>query len=241
MYGARQSEAEAEGDASEDEGGDIEAEIKKEIEGIKKPTKERLFQHVRVDTDCIMFFKTKAPIDPVELVRRICEDAMASTQLKTSRFIKRLTPMTLMGKATEKSLEEVAAQVLAPHFHGEANMGKKFAIRPNIRNHKMMTRDQVIKSIAAAVGPGHSVDLKDYDLLILVDIYKNVCGMSVVGEDFERLKRYNLSEIYEPTPREQAKEQAKEQADSAQQEERSNEEQAAGEQPAQERNREVAG
>lgn len=30
----------------------------------------------------------------------------------------------------------------------------------------------VIKKVAAAVGPGHKVDLKSYDLLILVEIYK---------------------------------------------------------------------
>lgn len=30
---------------------------------------------------------------------------------------------------------------------------------------------------------------------------QNVCGMSVVGSDYEKLKRYNLSEIYEPTPK----------------------------------------
>lgn len=71
------------------------------------------------------------------------------------------------------------------------------------------------------------MDLKEFDLLILVDVYKvrrsesgevhstglkitseteltlaqNVCGMSVVGNDYEKLKRYNLSEIYEPTPK----------------------------------------
>ncbi|KAF9638276.1 putative thump domain-containing protein [Lasiodiplodia theobromae] len=150
-----------------------------------------------------MFEETKAPIEPVEFVRRICEGAMASSERKTGRFVKRLTPMTLMGKAQQKGLEEVAAQVLAPHFHAEGSAGKKFAIRPNIRNNKDLTRDQVIKTVAAAVGPGHSVDLKDYDLLILVDVYKGLCGMSVVGKDFERLKRYNLSEIYEPSPKEQ--------------------------------------
>jgi hypothetical protein len=35
-----------------------------------------------------------------------------------------------------------------------------------------MKRDEVIKTVAAAVGPGHKVDLKGYDLLILVEIYK---------------------------------------------------------------------
>lgn len=74
-----------------------------------------------------MFFKTRSPIDPVEFVRRICEDAMAASaeQKAAGRFVKRLTPMTLMGKATENGLEEVAKQVLAPHFHGPENAGKK--------------------------------------------------------------------------------------------------------------------
>ncbi len=34
---------------------------------------------------------------------------------------------------------------------------------------------------------------------------QNVCGMSVVGSDFDRLKRYNLAEIYDPTPKPAAK------------------------------------
>jgi len=48
----------------------------------------------------------------------------------------------------------------------------QFAIRTSIRNNKEFKRDQVIKTVAAAVGPGHKVDLSGYDLLILVEIYK---------------------------------------------------------------------
>jgi hypothetical protein len=33
-----------------------------------------------------------------------------------TKYINRLTPMTLMGKATEKGLEEVAKAVLGEHF-----------------------------------------------------------------------------------------------------------------------------
>lgn len=73
----------------------------------------------------------------------------------------------------------------------------QFAIRPNIRNHNsILTRDTVIKLVAQAVGPEHKVDLKEYELLILVDIYQNICGMSVVGSDFDTtMKRYNLEEL----------------------------------------------
>ena len=63
-----------------------------------------------------------------------------------------------------------------------------------------MKRDDVIKHIAQIVGSEHSVDLKHYEYLILVDIYRNMLGMSVVGSDYEDLKRFNLAEIYDPTP-----------------------------------------
>lgn len=35
-----------------------------------------------------------------------------------------------------------------------------------------MTRDMIIKQVADAVGSPHSVDLKKYDLLVLVEIYQ---------------------------------------------------------------------
>ena len=35
-----------------------------------------------------------------------------------------------------------------------------------------MNRDDVIKQVADAVGSRHKVDLTNYDLLILVDIYR---------------------------------------------------------------------
>ena len=36
------------------------------------------------------------------------------------------------------------------------------------------------------------------------DKYQNVCGVSVVDSGFESLKRFNISEIFHPTPKEGA-------------------------------------
>jgi tRNA acetyltransferase TAN1 len=72
----------------------------------------------------VIFFKTVSPIVPTELVRVICEDAANRPERKQTRSVKRLTPMTTIGKATEKGLEEVAQQVLAPHFHQDGAPGK---------------------------------------------------------------------------------------------------------------------
>ncbi len=68
----------------------------------------------------VLFFQTRAPVEPVSFVHRLCSDAAASSEesrRNRSRWVLRLTPMTLMGKATEKGLEGVARTVLAPHFH----------------------------------------------------------------------------------------------------------------------------
>ncbi|KAK5013707.1 hypothetical protein LTR39_003519, partial [Cryomyces antarcticus] len=169
IYGDVLHDAEADG-GGEEGSADIEAEIKKELEGMRKPTSQPLFTHVRLDIECgglvlpyasytqltflVMFFKTRAPIEPVAFVHRICEDAAQTPDRKRTRLVQRLSPMSLMGKATENGLAEVARQVLAPHFHGPDSAEKK-----------------------------------------------NICGMSVVGSDFDKLKRYNLAEIYHPSPK----------------------------------------
>ncbi|KAL8900616.1 MAG: hypothetical protein Q9207_005611 [Kuettlingeria erythrocarpa] len=181
---------------------DIEAEINMELQGIQssKFKQNALFVPVKIDVQCVLFFKTREPVEPVSFVRRICEDAFDDKPLKKTRFVKRLTPMTKMGKANEKSLDDVAQAVLGPVFHEGSGKTWKYAIRPTIRNNHTMKRDDVIKRVADLVGKPHTVDLKHYDRLILVDIYRNVLGMSIVGSNYEDLKRYNLAEIFEATP-----------------------------------------
>ena len=157
----------------EDAEADIEAEISKEVQGLKSvPAKrETLFQPVKMDIPCVLFFKTRAPIEPVHFVHSICKDASMGAAIKC-QFIKKLTPMSMMGKASPEGLEKVASTVLQPTFHAEGTAPVKYAIRPTRRNNNIMHRDGTIKQIANAVGRKHSVDLKNYDYLILVDIYR---------------------------------------------------------------------
>ena len=69
------------------------------------------------DLKLVVFFKTIAPVEPVSFIKTICEDAMNASRRKRTRWAKRLSPMTLMGRASEEGLEKVATEVLAPHFH----------------------------------------------------------------------------------------------------------------------------
>lgn len=121
---------------------DIEKEILAEVQEIRKPKVARLFTPVQLNVQCgkcayhlqweremevcsltiavpVIFFKTTSPVEPVSLVKTICEDAMNNKTRKRTRFALRLTPMTLMGRASTEGLEQVALKVLAPHFHQE--------------------------------------------------------------------------------------------------------------------------
>lgn len=63
-------------------------------------------------------------------------------------------------------------QVLRTYADSLILVSRQFAIRTTIRNHHVLKRDDVISQVAAAVGDKHSVDLKNYDRLILVEIYQ---------------------------------------------------------------------
>ncbi|KAI1385249.1 uncharacterized protein F4822DRAFT_338657 [Hypoxylon trugodes] len=205
--------------AEDDEEEDIESSIKKEVQGMKpkeKP-KDSVFEPLRMDLDCLLFMRTKAPINSVEMVRQICKDAKGVEEKKErkSRFINRFTPVTASGKATQLGLEEVAKKVLGEHFQlaGDEDdqaaaqtdaytvrhslkSNPEYAIRPTFRAHNILKRDDVIKKVADLISSHHKVNLSSPDKVILIDIYQTFCGMSVVDGDWEDLKRYNLHEIY---------------------------------------------
>lgn len=48
----------------------------------------------------------------------------------------------------------------------------KYAIRPNLRDNTSMNRDSVIQTIASVIGREHIVDLKNYDVIVLVETVK---------------------------------------------------------------------
>jgi tRNA acetyltransferase TAN1 len=140
----------------------------------------------------------KRPIVPSEFIVEICQDAKDSG-IKKTRYTQRLTPVDLTAAANLEGLKRICPIVLKPHFHKEQDQKPmKFAIRPGIRNHNKLNRDEIIKTVAEFVGKdhGHSVDLKNYDKLIIVECFKNSLGMAVLDK-FDSLERFNLQQIYE--------------------------------------------
>ncbi|RPA99206.1 hypothetical protein L873DRAFT_1768080 [Choiromyces venosus 120613-1] len=172
LYGLDLSDGKNDKDEDEDEDDedeDIEASIQKEISGLKGAKAEKLFISVKLDIDCVVFFRLRPPCEPTAMVNALCAGTVEK-RLK-SRYVHRLTPVTRIGKANAEGLEAVAKEVLPPHFYqGEESI--KFAIKPTSRNHNHLKRDQIIKIVADVVGTQHKADLRNPDLLILVDFYQ---------------------------------------------------------------------
>ncbi|KAK3305506.1 uncharacterized protein B0T15DRAFT_532526 [Chaetomium strumarium] len=115
---------------------DIEAAIQKEVAALTSGTSNtaagpnaggaNLMQPTKMNVDCLLFVKTQPPVDPVALVRRICEDAKSCNEhpgLMRCRYVNRLTPMSITGKATEQGIVEVARKALAPWFDMSGKRG----------------------------------------------------------------------------------------------------------------------
>jgi tRNA acetyltransferase TAN1 len=74
---------------------------------------------LKMNVDCLLYVKTQPPVDPVAFVRRICEDARRCGDLPglmRCRYVNRLTPVSVMGKASENGLVEVAREALKEWF-----------------------------------------------------------------------------------------------------------------------------
>lgn len=178
-------------------GGDIAASIAKEVAALKQKKKNGLIVPIDVNCECVLFFRTKKPINPVDLVTSLCKE-VADSANNRCKFAQRITPVTLTASANEEGLRELATQVLAPHFHQEHDQKPlKFAIRPSLRNFNVMDRDDIIHTVAGIVGhdKGHKVDLKNYDKLILIECFRSSIGMAVVDNSFEKYSRFNLQQI----------------------------------------------
>lgn len=180
----------------------VEDKIKKELaemESAKTGDKKgkTLLQPIDLGCECLVFIKTKKPVDPAELVHRLCEES-ATTKAKNTRFTQKLTPITYSVSASMEELVKLAAKVLKPHFHQQDQKPVSFAIQVTRRNFNTIEKDDIIKTIANCVGRdhGHKVDLKKYEKLIMVECYKNNIGMSVVS-DYLRYEKFNLQQIFE--------------------------------------------
>ncbi|KAL1934260.1 hypothetical protein VTP01DRAFT_6442 [Rhizomucor pusillus] len=184
-------------DENDDQKDDLEASIAKEVAAIKEGKKNKIFANIPMNLDCVIFIRTKAPVEPVQFVHHILTD-MKKHQVKKTRYVSRLLPVEMTCQANMDDIERVARQIVTPKFNTSNEDGsitsKAFAIVARVRNCTKIDRSEVIRTIASTIGKDHKVDLGNPELSIIVEICQNICMMSVV-KDFVELKKYNLESL----------------------------------------------
>jgi tRNA acetyltransferase TAN1 len=105
----------------DEEDEDIEKAIARELQDMKasqKPKTRQVFTAVTVGLECLFFMKTMAPVDPVALALKICQDASACADPRQRRckYVNRLTPVTHTDKSTDNGIDRVAGNALGQWF-----------------------------------------------------------------------------------------------------------------------------
>ncbi|KDQ14955.1 hypothetical protein BOTBODRAFT_32320 [Botryobasidium botryosum FD-172 SS1] len=199
-------------DEDEDEEEDLEKRIANELKVIKKPKKESRFTNYNTETACIVFVGCKAPVDPVKLVLTYLEQAEKTGAART-RFAQRFSPVSASCAANPQEILILANKLFPTAFESESDPPKsyRYKIELKIRNHSKIKKDDLVAQLAACVPKdrGHTVDLKNPELVILVEIFMVTCGMAVVPR-YERYKRFNVAQIVESVHKERFEEGADE-------------------------------
>ena len=163
---------------------------------------------IMLDIPCVSFvrFPPGTQDEPIDIVMKLCKDAKDHPGRQRSRFVKRLTPLSKVRKVMSGGIEELCRDILPAVFGGEDGPAYKYAVKLTVRNNNQVSKEEIIKTVATEVAKlgmptsdaesRHKVDLKGFDKLVMVDIYRNIVGMAVVGDEWEALRRFNLAEIY---------------------------------------------
>ncbi|ORX68700.1 hypothetical protein DL89DRAFT_268475 [Linderina pennispora] len=170
---------EAESDSEDEEAGDIESEIARELEDMKSKSKPKLFRSLQTTIDCIAFVKCDKRIDPEDLTQFI----------GTHGFTSRLIPAKVTCSAKIDAI--VGAKLLA-----EDAEPTTFALAINVRYCDGLKRKDIIPAVAAPFDEKHTVDLENAKYTIVIEAFKSLCAVGLV-EDYNKLKRLNLQTLFD--------------------------------------------
>ncbi|KAK4685628.1 tRNA acetyltransferase TAN1, partial [Tremellales sp. Uapishka_1] len=177
----------------DDEEMDLEKMLQQELQTMVKPSKSPRYRLCAYDTACISYINVLSPLDPIRILQHLMGQ-IETTGRSPFKWVQRLTPVSAVGHATLAQLVEIAAPVIKSGFATPTNRALRFGIIPTSRCSSRLDRMEMIKAVAEQIetlGAGHKVDLKEPERTVLIEVFKNHLGISVV-QDFDRYKKVYL-------------------------------------------------
>ena len=199
MYGPETAEGQESVGENEKDTEDVSQSLEKELAELKQTKRARRFQAVQSPSRNVLFIRCNDDVNPMDLTHRILTDAQTRGEL-TVRYCQRLLPVSLVCHASIDDIKRKAPSILDPHFHSSESKPVSFAVAYRARNNSEMKRDVVIDVVAKLVSGdgsfGHKVNLTSPELVVVVEVVKKHCLMSVV-KDYHSLRKYNMHSIVE--------------------------------------------
>ncbi|KAF9112300.1 THUMP domain-containing protein 1 [Mortierella sp. AM989] len=197
LYGPGSVADESEGDEDES----IEDAIAREVAQAKKTKGGKKFLPLLTGTDCVIFIRAM-DIQPSSLCHYVLTDLQNSGSKRT-RYCQRFIPVEETSYANMGDITVMAERVLKPYFHAENQQPTTFKVIPKIRHNDKVDRETLVKMLASAAGQDqkHSVNLNEPNYVILAEVIKSICFLSVV-KNYDNLKKYNIQSIFEAAQKE---------------------------------------
>jgi len=151
------------------------------------------FANCQTNTPCVVFISCKRPVDPVELVVNYIK-TVQTTGVTRTRYTHRLVPVSGTCVANLPEIQALCRHTFKDYFDHHGDSKFKYKIELRVRNHTTIPRQTLIQHVAQCVPEGHTVDLDNPQTFILVEVFKSICGISIV-EDYYRLQKFNVMEI----------------------------------------------
>ncbi|XP_064632960.1 THUMP domain-containing protein 1-like isoform X2 [Lineus longissimus] len=199
MYGPEEDflkEKKHDDEGSEEEEEDLEAALKKEVQEMRdvKP-KDRRFQVVDTGAKNCIFVRTTVD-DPGEMVHKIMSDVY-ETKTSKVRHIQRMLPISHTCKAYKDDINALMPTILQPHLDKYPGGRPSFCVVFKVRNSNSVGRTDVYE-VVGDVMMDCQVDTVNPDLVVIVEVIKTVCCISVVT-DYFKFRKFNMHEIVQRT------------------------------------------
>lgn len=129
--------------------------------------------------------------DPLPLSLRIMDDILKQQRQKTKKLI-RMIPVQATCRAFQDDIVKAVKGLCESYFKEK---GESFYIAIKVKNNNSVDRESLKASLITVVTEAHSAntpELKDPDVVVNIDVIKNVCCISFLPGYFTKYCKYNL-------------------------------------------------
>lgn len=185
-------------------GNSVECLLEEEMTELRDESKAR-FAGLETSCNGIVFIRmskedresTTVPAGPIKIVEAIMHEA-ANFQKPLTRSCLRFLPVEITCYASADEVKVAAGPFLQHHFPvGQGVQALKFAVVYEARANTNIDRMEIINAVAKLVPEPHSVDLKNPDKTIIVQVVKTICAIGVVN-NYKQFAKYNLRQLTSP-------------------------------------------